>query len=185
MDSSVLNNRNTKIQATIPKWITLFRNTQITSTICIASFSTKEHINNQQNMYCAVLKVRRQIHYHYVYIAPFSIQEHTKYQRRICIAPFSIWEYTKQLLAEYILLRSQDNTPNIVSLYMYGQVDYDFWDFTQCRIVSKVFKDLNFEWNYTQLKFKPGTAEKNESTIGPTAGIEPTAFAMPVQCSCY
>ena len=36
------------------------------------------------------------------------------------------------------------------------------------------FKTLNFEWNYTQLKFKPGTVEKNESTIDPPAGIEPT-----------
>ena len=43
---------------------------------------------------------------------------------------------------------------------------------------SKISKDLNFEWNYTQLKFKPETAEKNESTIGPPAGIEPPFFAM-------
>ena len=28
--------------------------------------------------------------------------------------------------------------------------------------------------NYTQLKFKPGTVEKNMSTIGPPAGIGPT-----------
>ena len=31
-------------------------------------------------------------------------------------------------------------------------------------------------------KFKPGTVEKNSSTIGPPAGIEPTPLAMPVQC---
>ena len=30
-------------------------------------------------------------------------------------------------------------------------------------------KNLNFEWNHTQLKFKPETVEKNESTIGPTS----------------
>ena len=34
---------------------------------------------------------------------------------------------------------------------------------------SKGSKSLNFEWNHTQLKFKPGTVEKNE--IGPPAGI--------------
>ena len=34
-------------------------------------------------------------------------------------------------------------------------------------------------------KFKPGTFEKNSSTIGPPAGIEPTPLAMPVQCSCH
>ena len=39
---------------------------------------------------------------------------------------------------------------------------------------SQVSKDLNFEWNYTQLKFKLGTVKKNESTIGLPAGIEPT-----------
>ena len=41
-----------------------------------------------------------------------------------------------------------------------------------------------FEWNIIHIsKFKPGTVEKNSSTIGPPAGIEPTPFAMPVQCS--
>ena len=43
------------------------------------------------------------------------------------------------------------------------------WHFTQCRI-----RGLNFKWNHTQLKSKPGTIEKNVSTIGPSAGIEPT-----------
>ena len=32
----------------------------------------------------------------------------------------------------------------------------------------------NFKWNNTQLKFKPRTVEKNESTIGPPAEMEPT-----------
>ena len=45
---------------------------------------------------------------------------------------------------------------------------------------SKGSKGLNFEWNYTQLKFKPGTVEKNESTIGPPTGIEP----MLLRCRC-
>ena len=32
-----------------------------------------------------------------------------------------------------------------------------------------------FEWNIIHIsKFKPGTVEKNSSTIGPLAGIEPT-----------
>ena len=38
---------------------------------------------------------------------------------------------------------------------------------------------LNFEWNYTQLKFKPRTVEKNESIISPPAGIEPTLLRCP------
>ena len=42
-------------------------------------------------------------------------------------------------------------------------------------------KGLNFEWNYTQLKFKQGTVEKNESTIGPPAGIKPTLLRL--QCN--
>ena len=43
-----------------------------------------------------------------------------------------------------------------------------------------------FEWNIIHIsKFKPGTVEKNSSTIGPPARIEPTPFAMPVQCSCH
>ena len=48
------------------------------------------------------------------------------------------------------------------------------WRFTRCRINSKGSKGLNFDWNHTQLKFKPGTVEKNESTIGPPARIEHT-----------
>ena len=54
------------------------------------------------------------------------------------------------------------------------------WHFTQCRINSKGSNGLNFEWNVTQLTFKPGRAEKNESTIGPPAGIELTLL----QCRC-
>ena len=45
---------------------------------------------------------------------------------------------------------------------------------------SKGSKGLNFEWNYTQLKFKPETVEKNGSTISPPAGIEPTHL----RCRC-
>ena len=37
-----------------------------------------------------------------------------------------------------------------------------------------MLKGLIFECNDTQLEFKPGTVEKNESTIGSPAGIEPT-----------
>ena len=47
------------------------------------------------------------------------------------------------------------------------------WHFTRCRINSKDFKGLNFEWNHTQLNFKPGAVEKNESAVDPQAGIEP------------
>ena len=55
------------------------------------------------------------------------------------------------------------------------KISYDFWLSTRCVINSKglFFKNLNFEWNYSQLKFKPGTVEKNKSTIGSLAGIEP------------
>ena len=43
-----------------------------------------------------------------------------------------------------------------------------------------------FEWNIVHIsKFKAGTVEKNSSTIGPPAGIEPTPLAMLVQCSCH
>ena len=41
-------------------------------------------------------------------------------------------------------------------------------------------KGLNFEWNYTQLEFEPGTVEKNESTIGHPAAIAPTLL----RCRC-
>ena len=44
----------------------------------------------------------------------------------------------------------------------------------------KGLKGLNFEWNHSQLEFKPGTVEKNESTIGPPAGFEPTLL----RCRC-
>ena len=38
-----------------------------------------------------------------------------------------------------------------------------------------------FEWNIIHIsKFKPGTVEKNSSTIGPPAGIKPT----PLRCRC-
>ena len=46
--------------------------------------------------------------------------------------------------------------------------------------ISRSLKGLNFEWNHTQLNIKPGTVEKNESTIGPLAGIEPTLL----RCRC-
>ena len=40
---------------------------------------------------------------------------------------------------------------------------------------------LVFNKNITHIsKFKPGTVEKNSSTIGPPAGIEPT----PLRCRC-
>ena len=55
-----------------------------------------------------------------------------------------------------------------------GQINYDFCYFTRCTLNSKGSKELNFERNYTQLKFKQGTVEKNWSTIGLLAGIEPT-----------
>ena len=45
-------------------------------------------------------------------------------------------------------------------------------------------KGFSFEWNHTQLKFKPGTVEKNESNICPPQGNRTYAFAMSVQCSC-
>ena len=54
------------------------------------------------------------------------------------------------------------------------------WHFTRCKINSKGLKGLNFEWNHTQLNFKPGTFEKNESTICPPAGIVPTLL----RCRC-
>ena len=41
------------------------------------------------------------------------------------------------------------------------------WHLTRCGINSKDSMGLNFDWNHTQLKFKPGTVEKKESTIGP------------------
>ena len=41
----------------------------------------------------------------------------------------------------------------------YMKLNYHIW---------KALKGFSFEWNYAQLKFKPGTVEKNESTIGPT-----------------
>ena len=58
----------------------------------------------------------------------------------------------------------------------------NFCNLTRCRINSKGFflNGLSFEWNYTQLEFKPGTFEKNESAIGPPAGIEPTLL----RCRC-
>ena len=35
------------------------------------------------------------------------------------------------------------------------------------KIISKGANNLNFDWDYTQLKFKPGTVKKKESsTIG-------------------
>ena len=34
-----------------------------------------------------------------------------------------------------------------------------------------ILKGLNFEWNYTKLKFKPGTVDKNESNVVPLAGV--------------
>ena len=43
-----------------------------------------------------------------------------------------------------------------------------------------MFINMHFEWDYTQLKFKPGTVEKNESTTGPLAGIKPTLLL----CGC-
>ena len=51
--------------------------------------------------------------------------------------------------------------------------NYDFWHINRCRVNSKGSNGLNFEWNYTQLKVKPGTVEKNESTMGLPAGVEP------------
>ena len=49
-----------------------------------------------------------------------------------------------------------------------------FCHLTRCRMNSTGSKGLCFVWNYTQLKFKLGTGEKNESTISLPAGIEPT-----------
>ena len=43
-----------------------------------------------------------------------------------------------------------------------------------------ILNGLNFEWNHTQLNFKPGTIEKNESFIVPPTGIEPTLL----RCRC-
>ena len=46
-------------------------------------------------------------------------------------------------------------------------------------------KGINFEWNCTQLKFKPGTVEKNESTLGPPAGIEHTLLRCRCNALCH
>ena len=45
-------------------------------------------------------------------------------------------------------------------------------------IFSEGSKGLNFAGNCTQLKFKPGTVEKNEPTIVSPAGIEPTLLRL-------
>ena len=39
-----------------------------------------------------------------------------------------------------------------------------------------MIRGLSFEWNRTQLKFKPGTVKENMSTIGRPVGIEPIRF---------
>ena len=54
-------------------------------------------------------------------------------------------------------------------LEKYGPMTFDYFG-----------RFLNFEWNYTQLEFKPGAVEINKSTIGPPAGIEHTLL----RCRC-
>ena len=53
------------------------------------------------------------------------------------------------------------------------------WNFTRCGINSKGSKGLDFEWNYAQLKFKPGTVKENKSTIGLMAEIEALLLRFP------
>ena len=67
--------------------------------------------------------------------------------------------------------------------YCYGEYQKEFGELPSNVLgkLSEGFKVSYFEWNIIHIsKFKPGTVEKNSSTIGPPAGIKP----MPLRCRC-
>ena len=82
---------------------------------------------------------------------------------------FRIFGFKKQNLDEIYRIK----TPLVKnsSIYHSKRTNVKFKHFTRHRMISKGFlKGLNFEWNYSQLKFKY-TFKKNESTFGPSAKI--------------